>query len=121
MKVKSREKPVIDAACAMLAGIYPQCDPKELYRRLASLDEAPEVKPQKPNADPRGYSPAEAAHMLSVSRRTVFRHIHDGRLQAAKIGPRLVRIPREELDKMLATEHCFRPAGLAESNAQASS
>jgi excisionase family DNA binding protein len=52
--------------------------------------------------DPRGYSPAEAAKLSSMSRRTIFRYIHNGRLKAKKIGPRLVRIPKDEMEKLLS-------------------
>jgi excisionase family DNA binding protein len=46
-------------------------------------------------------SPAEAAFALGISRTTLVRMIHDGTLPAVQLGPRLLRIPRASIDKLL--------------------
>jgi excisionase family DNA binding protein len=43
-------------------------------------------------------SPAEVAAEWGVTLRTVRRMISDGRLTAYKLGPKLVRIRREDMD-----------------------
>lgn len=39
------------------------------------------------------YSPAEVGRIAGISDQTVLDRIHDGRLYAARLGPRLYRIP----------------------------
>ncbi|MEY1676474.1 helix-turn-helix domain-containing protein [Gordonia sp. ABKF26] len=45
----------------------------------------------------------QAADHLSVSPKTVRRWIGDGRLTAHRAGPRLIRIPTAELDRMMGS------------------
>jgi len=47
------------------------------------------------------YTIAEAAEKLTVSRSTVLRWIKSGRLRAYQLGPRTIRLHREEVDAML--------------------
>jgi excisionase family DNA binding protein len=51
-------------------------------------------------------SVAQAAEELDVSRSTIWRWIGEGRIRAYKVGPRTVRIPRDELDALI------RPLGV---------
>lgn len=46
-------------------------------------------------------SPAEAAEEFGVHLRTIRRMISDGRLPAYRVGPRLIRINREDLEKAM--------------------
>lgn len=46
------------------------------------------------------YTPAEAARYLGVHDRTIRRHIREGRLPAVRIGARLLKIKREDLDAL---------------------
>ena len=39
----------------------------------------------------------EAANLLNVTTKTIYRHIQDQTLRAVKVGPRLLRIPHSEL------------------------
>lgn len=47
------------------------------------------------------FSPAAAAHMLSVGRTTLYTLLDQGELQSIKIG-RLCRIPRSELEGFIS-------------------
>jgi len=51
--------------------------------------------------DKRFFRPDEVARMLALSRRTIYRMIRDGRLQAVKWGSGPWRIPRESLRELL--------------------
>ena len=61
-----------------------------------------------------GYvSPRQVAAALNVSRTAVDRMIARGELDAIRVGPRLVRIPRESFLRMLET--AAQPVRKAES------
>jgi excisionase family DNA binding protein len=47
------------------------------------------------------YSPAEIAKVLGCSRKQIYRKIASGELLALAIGPRSLRVPRDELDRWL--------------------
>ena len=49
----------------------------------------------------RFFRPDEVARLLALSRRTIYRMIRDGRLQAIKWGAGTWRIPREALLALL--------------------
>lgn len=51
--------------------------------------------------DKRFFRPDEVARLLALSRRTIYRMIRDGRLQAIKWGSGPWRIPREALQDLL--------------------
>lgn len=42
-----------------------------------------------------------AAEYLSVSVKTVRRYIADGRLKAVRMGPRLIRVDRDSIEKLM--------------------
>lgn len=46
------------------------------------------------------YTPAQAAEYLGVHDRTIRRHIREGRLPAERVGVRLLKIKREDLDAL---------------------
>ncbi len=46
-------------------------------------------------------SPAEAAEYAGINVRTLRRYIAAGRVTAYRMGPRLIRVDRAELDAML--------------------
>lgn len=46
-------------------------------------------------------TPAEAAHMIGVTRRTVANMIRDGRLPAYRIGARVTRLRADEVEAAL--------------------
>ena len=46
-------------------------------------------------------TPAEVAELLRVSKRTVLRWVETGELRAFRFGPRLLRIPRSEVERFL--------------------
>lgn len=50
---------------------------------------------------PERYTPAEAAKYLGVHDRTIRRHIREGRLPAQRVGDRLLKIKRDDLDALL--------------------
>jgi iron complex outermembrane recepter protein len=52
----------------------------------------------------RFYRPDEAAAILVISRRTVYRMIRDGRIPGVKWGGGPWRIPRESLTSLLPGE-----------------
>jgi excisionase family DNA binding protein len=52
----------------------------------------------------RFFRPDEAAAILVLSRRTVYRMIHDGRIAGVKWGRGPWRIPRESLASLLPGE-----------------
>jgi excisionase family DNA binding protein len=45
----------------------------------------------------RLWSVAQAANLLSVTTKTIYRHIQDGMVGSVRVGPRLLRIPHTEL------------------------
>jgi excisionase family DNA binding protein len=47
------------------------------------------------------YRPDEVGEMLALSRRTIYRMIHDGRLRAVRWGSGPWRIPRESLEALM--------------------
>ena len=47
--------------------------------------------------DGRLWSVSQAADLLSVTTKTVYRHIQDGMVGSVRVGPRLLRIPHAEL------------------------
>src|SRR5207302_2607345 len=51
------------------------------------------------------YSVSEAAALLGVSRVTVWRWIKSGRLSSARLGHRTVRIPREDMTRLMQPFH----------------
>lgn len=53
---------------------------------------------------PALYTPAEAARLLRVHRRTIMNWIHEGRLDGIRLSPRVYRIPMPALIKMLFPE-----------------
>jgi len=57
----------------------------------------------------RLYRPDEAAAILQVTRRTIYNYIREGRLTAVKISARSIRIPAEELMKLLKV-HTNKPS-----------
>lgn len=46
------------------------------------------------------YKVREAADLLGVSPLTVYRWLRDGTLRGVRIGPKLMRIPRSEIERM---------------------
>lgn len=44
---------------------------------------------------------AEAARRLAVSRATVWRWIHSGRLQARRLGPRITRLEESQIESLV--------------------
>ena len=53
----------------------------------------------KPTKAEMYYKPRKVAEMLDVQPRTVVRWIHEGRLQAIKVG-HVWRIPRSEVERL---------------------
>ena len=51
--------------------------------------------PDKPRFQPR-----EAAEYLGVDVKTVYGWISTGKMEAVRVGPRTLRIPRDEIKKM---------------------
>ena len=50
----------------------------------------------------------EAADVLAVSRRTVYRWVEEGKLSATKIGKQSLRVMRHSVDKLISenrTDH----------------
>ena len=45
----------------------------------------------------RLWSVRQAAELLSVTTKTVYRHIQNGMVGSVRVGPRLLRIPHAEL------------------------
>ena len=45
----------------------------------------------------RLWSVRQAAKLLNVTTKTMYRHIHDETVRAVRVGPRLLRIPHAEL------------------------
>ncbi|MEJ2671212.1 MAG: helix-turn-helix domain-containing protein [Deltaproteobacteria bacterium] len=52
----------------------------------------------------RFFRPDEAATILVLSRRTVYRMMRDGRINGVKLGGGPWRIPRESLESLLPGE-----------------
>jgi excisionase family DNA binding protein len=52
----------------------------------------------------RFFRPDEVAEILTLSRRTIYRMIRDGRLPAVKLRPGPWRIPRESLMRLLSPQ-----------------
>jgi excisionase family DNA binding protein len=56
------------------------------------------------------YTPDELAAMLKVTRQAIYNWIQQGRLEAVRIG-RTVRIPGEEVERVLREGRSSRQAG----------
>src|SRR5947208_2317205 len=54
------------------------------------------------------YSVSEAASLLGVSRDTVWRWVRAGRLPIHTLGPRMSRVKRTDLERLLADRHAGR-------------
>ena len=67
---------------------------------LRSADPAPDAPADGP-AERGYYNVSEAARILGVSRMTISRWIRSGRLPAARLGHRTVRIRHDDLDQFL--------------------
>ena len=67
---------------------------------LRSADPAPDAPAESP-AERGYYNVSEAARVLGVSRMTISRWIRSGRLPAARLGHRTVRIRHDDLDQLL--------------------
>jgi excisionase family DNA binding protein len=46
-------------------------------------------------------TPAQVAKLLSVSLATVYKLIADGEIKAVRIGPKLLRIEKQELNNLM--------------------
>lgn len=55
-----------------------------------------------PNPEPEYLRLSSAAALLDVNERTVANWIKDGRIQAYRMGPRQIRIRRDDLEALLA-------------------
>lgn len=55
---------------------------------------------QRNKLAPRHITIHEAAEHLGVDPKTIRRYISQGRLTAVRVGPRLIRIDRESLEKL---------------------
>src|SRR5437763_517778 len=60
-------------------------------------------------SEPDYYTVAEAAQLLRVSKPTVWRWIASGRLAAVHVGPRVVRIERSSIDRLVTDNRGKRP------------
>jgi excisionase family DNA binding protein len=58
--------------------------------------------PKQPPPDRLALSPQEAAWLLGVAPWTVRAWIRDGRLKAVRLGPKMIRINRADVDVFLA-------------------
>jgi len=64
------------------------------------------------NLNKKTYRPDEVAQILSLTRRTVYRMIRDGRLPSVRFGSGPWRIPRETLLPLLSPEgHQYSGSG----------
>ncbi|MEX1254092.1 MAG: helix-turn-helix domain-containing protein [Dehalococcoidia bacterium] len=69
------------------------------------------VNPSQEASQERAYyTVAEAASVLNVSRTTIWRWIDAGRLTAYRVGPRTIRIAREQLDALIGPHRTARRA-----------
>lgn len=50
-----------------------------------------------------------AAYLLEVHENTIYNWIREGRIEAIRVGPRLIRIPKDEI-KRLRVEGTIRPS-----------
>lgn len=50
------------------------------------------------------FTPDEVAKLLSVSRHRVYRMVKEKRLKAMHFGSRTIRIPAEEVDRLMRPE-----------------
>jgi excisionase family DNA binding protein len=58
---------------------------------------------------PQSLTPAEVAHELRVTPRTIRNWIRDGRLRAERVSDRVTRIPASEVDRLLGRTPSTRP------------
>ncbi len=56
-------------------------------------------------------TPGEAAELLAVSRKTIQRRIADGTIPTVRLGAKLVRIRRADLDRALSAPPMRRRPG----------
>ena len=74
---------------------YPE--PSPAIERLA----ARKVRPVMPRAPRNLITIADAAETCNVSSRTIRRRVADGSIRGFRIGPRLLRVDRAEVEKLL--------------------
>jgi excisionase family DNA binding protein len=59
------------------------------------------AKPAEPPISPPNWTVADVAEYCGITIRTVQKLIADGRLPAVRIGPRIVRIRRSDVERLL--------------------
>ena len=46
------------------------------------------------------FAPSEVADLLAIPRHLVYRMVREGRMKAVRYGLRIIRIPREEIERV---------------------
>lgn len=62
----------------------------------------------------RYYTPMELARALDVTRQAVYRWIQEGRIEAYRVGPKLIRIPEDEFDRLTTRRPVVEAADASE-------
>lgn len=74
------------------------------------VPDVPVIAKSKLGDLPLLWTMAEAAAFLRVSRATIKRWCRDGLISVVRYGPRCVRIPRSEIERLLRAKFVARPA-----------
>lgn len=78
---------------------------------MLAPDASPTGRPDHPAGEGSYYNMSQAAALLGVSRMTLWRWVQSGRLPAARLGHRTVRISRADLNQVLLDSGLRRSAG----------
>lgn len=76
------------------AGMFPEAEIMELLNMAGTMNDSDD-KPRKM------YSITEAAALLGLHPKSLWRYIKEGRLQVVRIGKRCRRIPADSLDALM--------------------
>lgn len=88
--------PVLTAAAGMLSPFFPDLTATRLLSALEGTS-----APAQPTPLPEGLTKAQVCAATKLSLASVNRRLRDGSLPYTKLGPRLVRIPRTAVERLL--------------------
>jgi len=98
--IKNWNQEIFKAAVMLLQNAVPGLTATQLMAALKEYEESPEQKPKSPDM----LTVAETAKILNVHTVTVQRYLTTGLLPRIKVGKRMVRIPREAVNKLFTEE-----------------
>lgn len=78
--------------------------PRTPVAKPVAKPEVAHAEPAAPHAGDELLRVAEVARALKVSRKRVYQLVEEGDLLSLRLGPRLMRIPRRSLERLVQTK-----------------